>query len=397
MDRMTVIFWISFFTFTTTLLRAQQQTGVIRVVNNERIIVFSNGEKQLFDINFNGSDAITPELQEKGMEENLYPIYDGTVEPNAYQISKLEEDLARVAERRAQLSKEASQVAAVRAYELNRKFEELSQAIQSISEGAPEYQHLYRQFQAAQKLARESQREAQQASDLALEDQVNARNGRFMDQFMAERQKKSDRDISQLVSVVDYNNSLNVKLPFGEQYDGKVNANRPSSNKHSLPCQFAFQGYDEQNKTQRKDLQKELLFTHTDDRLRRFLKDKPYLTCEAFVSNLGGGRYYLVVEYAFAYENAQEIYGIIEKNSTLMIKLLNGQFVNLWAATEDKGTISPITNLMTYQVHYPIDGSYISLLRKVEMEKMVVFWSSAFEEYEVFQMDFFIKQLNCLN
>ena len=394
---MTVVLWISFFTATSLMLQAQTQTGEIRVVNNERVIVFSNGEKQPFDINFSGPDAINPQMQEKGTEENLYPIYNGTIEPNAYQISKLEEDLARVAERRAQLSTEAAQVAAMRAYELNRKYEELNQTINATPEGASEYQHLHRQYLAAQKLARESQREAQQASDLALEDKVNARNGRFMEQFMAERKKINKKDISQLASVIDYNNTLNVKLPFGEQYDGKLGLKNPTTKKSTVPCQFAFQGYDDQNKSQRTDLQKELLFTHTDDRLRRFLKDKPYLTCEAFISNLGGGRYYLVVEYAFAYDNAQEIYGMIEKNSTLMIKLLNGQFVNLWAATEDKGAINPITQLMTYQVHYPIDGSYLNLLRKVEMEKMVVFWSSAFEEYEVFQMDFFIKQLNCLN
>ena len=48
-------------------------------------------------------------------------------------------------------------------------------------------------------------------------------------------------------------------------------------------------------------------------------------------------------------------------------------------------------------MQYPIDPSVLGLLQNSEIESVRVFWSSGYEEYPVFNLDFFQKQLKCLD
>ena len=143
-------------------------------------------------------------------------------------------------------------------------------------------------------------------------------------------------------------------------------------------------------------MQQQVLFTYTDERLRPYLKDKEYLRCEGFLTSIGGGFRYLTLVFTFAYPNAREAYGFIEKGSVLTIKMLNGNFVNLFSGKMDRGSYNTKTQLLTYRVHYPIDRGQLGLLEKDEVDAFRVFWSSGYEEYEVFQLDFFQSQLDCL-
>jgi len=142
-------------------------------------------------------------------------------------------------------------------------------------------------------------------------------------------------------------------------------------------------------------LQPELLFSYTDERLRPYLQDKEYLVCKAFISSSGGFRY-LTLDFTFAYPNAQEAYGFIDQNSVLTIKLLNGDVINLRAGKMDRGQYNTVKKELTYSVYYPIDRSYIGLLKTSEVDLLRVFWSSGFEEYPILQMDFFQRQFQCM-
>ena len=145
----------------------------------------------------------------------------------------------------------------------------------------------------------------------------------------------------------------------------------------------------------RRQAERQLLFTHTDERLRPFLKDKEYMRCEGFLHTLGGYRF-LTLEFTFAYPNAREAYGFIEKGSILTIRLLNGDYINLRAGQLDRGSYDIRRELLTYRVYYPLDRADLPLLRNSEVDFIRVFWSSGYEEYEVFQLDFFQRQLRCL-
>ncbi len=162
------------------------------------------------------------------------------------------------------------------------------------------------------------------------------------------------------------------------------------------PCSIVFDGKDERTGRNRRDVQQQILFSYTDERLRPYLKDKEYLRCEGFLTSIGGGFRYLTLVFTFAYPNAREAYGFIERGSVLTIKQLDGNFVNLFSGKMDRGSYNTKTELLTYRVHYPIDRGQLNLLENGETDAIRVFWSSGYEEYEVYQLDFFQSQLNCL-
>ena len=105
----------------------------------------------------------------------------------------------------------------------------------------------------------------------------------------------------------------------------------------------------------------------------------------------------MTLEFTFAYPNAREAYGFIEKGSYLMVKMLNNQFITLFSGKMDRGTYDTKTELLTYSVHYPIDQAQLNLLSRSEVDQVVVSWSSGYEEYEVYELGFFINQIACLD
>lgn len=369
------------------------QGGVIRTdKDGNKIIVFEDGRKVPFSVQGNHDD-----LTEKGSAENLYPVYGEEIDPGeqAY-VPVTEEDLALIAERRAQLSRTASQIARLRADEYSFKRMELERTIKNTAPLDPEYQHLVRQLEAAQKLERASQREATQAAELALQDEIAANSGQHTQKYFEQKRLREEKAKQLVPTPGAIANAARFNMDIAEGYEGKITPLFRNSPLDEMPCQIVFEGMDASKRFYQRVLHKEVLFTHTDDRIRKFLKDKPYLTCEGYMTSVNGGGLFLVLELIFAYDNAESAYGFIKEESPLTIKLLNGQFVNLFASKADAGRLNPNDKTMTYTVQYPIDRSYVSLLKKVEMEKMVIFWSSGYEEYEVYHLDFFMQQLSCL-
>ncbi|MEL7121964.1 MAG: hypothetical protein AAFO07_21125, partial [Bacteroidota bacterium] len=161
-------------------------------------------------------------------------------------------------------------------------------------------------------------------------------------------------------------------------------------------CSYTFRGMDPIYNQYRRDLKEEQLFTYTDDRLRVYMKDKEYLKCNAFMTSVGGYRF-LSLRFSFAYPNAREAYGFIEKGSVLILKLLNGGFIKLQSGKMAKGKYDTQKELLTYEVNYEIGSNVINSLKNHEIDRIIVSWSSGYEEYEVYNLDFFANQLNCLD
>ena len=78
------------------------------------------------------------------------------------------------------------------------------------------------------------------------------------------------------------------------------------------------------------------------------------------------------------------------------IELLNGKHIQLRSGKMSNGSYDTKKELLTYKVYYPLEG-HLKVLRESEIDKIKVHWSSGFEEYQVFQMDFFMHQIKCLH
>ncbi len=365
---------------------AAQQAPVIRTnIRGERVIVYPDGRTTYL----NGEPA-------SAAEGASYPVYTADIAPLDGPVSITEEDVYKIAVRRSQLAKDAAALAEERSQEAVANRERLEAALAALqgSDDEETLTLLERRLQLAKRTEMESQVEARRARQLAAEaDSITSRSG-YIDDFnrrMSARQQLSDR-----VEVNQGNQrSVAALQPRSSLFKGWAAGKNLIFEPPTKPCGIAFEGRDPQDRQYRKELKPQLLFTHTDERLRPYLKEKEYMKCEGFMHRMGGFTF-LTLQFTFAYPNAREAYGLIEKNSILSIRLLNGTYILLRSGQLAQGTYDRDREILTYRVYYPIDRDDLPLMRHSEVDQIRVFWSSGYEEYQVRQLDFFQRQLECL-
>lgn len=371
----------------------------------EKIIVYPDGTWQYFTV-FGGSKDVLFDTKDATVKEPepdfgaKYPVFQGEIAPLDLAFAIPEEYARRIAIRKAQLASEAKAVADKRAVEALAQRQKLEEEMKTLqTDEKPDDDALRRlifRLNAARKTENESQMEALQADKAVASAEVLTQKGAYLKQLRAATRRETKLQRNAPTALVAQSSDFIAGLAFSD--NTFLLPDETMENLRSAPtpgCKLAFEGMDKDMNQFRRDVQKQTLFTHTDERLRLFLKDKEYLRCEGYSTSIGGFRF-ITLQFTFAYPNAREAYGFIEKGSILTVKLLDGSFVNLRSGKMDKGSYDTITNLLTYSVHYPIDRSQISLLRNSEVDSVLVFWSSGYEEYEVFEVDFFINQLACL-
>lgn len=371
----------------------------------EKIIVYPDGTWQYFTL-FGGSKDVLFDKQDAKVNDPepdfgvQYPVFQGEIAPLDLAFSIPEEYARRIAIRKAQLAAEAKMVADKRATEAQAQRQKLEEEMKSLQADektdADALRRLTFRLNAARKTENESQMESLQADKAVASAEVLTQKGVYLKQLRAATRKESKLQRSASAATVLQSSDFIAGLAFSD--NSFLLPEETLENLRAAPtpgCRLAYEGMDKDMNQYRRDVQKQTLFTHTDERLRLFLKDKEYLRCEGYSTAIGGYRF-ITLQFTFAYPNAREAYGFIEKGSILTVKLLDGSFVNLRSGKMDKGSYDTITNLLTYSVHYPIDRTQMSLLRNSEVDSVLVFWSSGYEEYEVFEVDFFINQLSCL-
>ncbi len=160
---------------------------------------------------------------------------------------------------------------------------------------------------------------------------------------------------------------------------------------------LAHDGVDEFTGKKIREVGKETFFTHTSENLRAVLKGRDYLTCVGYISSQTGGIKILNLKFDIASDLAQQEFGIIDKGSVLTVKLLDGSAIRLLNKKTDIGVIDPVNKSTTYSGQYIITNKDEKALSKSEVDKVRVVWSTGYEDYDIYEMDFLIKQLNCIN
>ena len=358
----------------------------------EKIIVYPDGTWQYFTSFGVSSDALfdandSPNRQ-PAETTGKYPVFTGTVLPMNSVYANTEEDARKIFVRRSQIAQDASAIANKRAAEAKQQRENLERELQAAqNKKAPEetIRQLNLRLTAARKTEQETAQDVLQSQQEAGKADQLTRKGNYLNELTQAANTRANTQPQGSEALQDdfYRNVLALDEATGSR---------------SVPtsiCQVAYEGKDETTGQIRRDVQEQLLFTYTDERLRNYLKDKEYMRCEGFLTAMGGYRF-LSLQYTFAYPNAREAYGFIEKGSVLIIKFLDGSFVSLPALRMDKGSYDTQTELLTYSVYYPIDRSQLNMLRRGEVDSVIMFWSSGYEEYPVYNLNFFANQISCL-
>jgi len=353
--------------------------------NGETIVVYEDGSWRYFNetiIRSPGDYAV--------LEADVAPL-DNPV--------RLTEDIARkIAYRQEQMAREAHDIAERRVEQALQQRLRIEKELQK-ARGSTEAEAL-RRLNVRLYAARQTEKNAKQEVRMAAEELQHAQSltqkGDILEAFRLRQKNRTSRiDLPSTSNMTP--DFLSAFDPVTDFYTSRNNSVNTTVIPPTHQCRYAYTGVDERSGQRRRDMPKRLLFTYTDDRLRLFMKDKDYLRCEGYLSSVAGGYRFLTLEFTFAYPNAQEAYGFIEKGSILTIKMLNGDFVNLKSGTMAQGSYDIDTQILTYQVIYPIDQSLLTFLRKSEVDSIRVFWSSGYEEYEVYELDFFMEQIECLD
>jgi len=166
-------------------------------------------------------------------------------------------------------------------------------------------------------------------------------------------------------------------------------------NPPATKCKVKLKGIDKRTRKERTELEAGYLFGYTHPNIKSYFKENDFLTCYAKLSKVGG-LYYLSLEVRIASIKANKTYGSLDKGSPIRIKLLDGETVNLYNLTAATGFIEPITGVTVYQANYPLEKGEYKQVSKTELDKIGLIWSTGYEEYEIFEVDFLMTQAECL-
>jgi len=175
-------------------------------------------------------------------------------------------------------------------------------------------------------------------------------------------------------------------------------SNKPNAKEAAVPvCAIAFKGADSFSGKKRTDLEPSLFFSFTTEKMRRYFEDGDMIQCEAYMSAVAGGYKFLCVEVTVASETAQKSYGSIEKQGLLSLKLVDGTTVNMYNNKTDNGSLDPLKKTVLYKAQYLIPSEHVKTLTKMDIDKVRLVWSTGYEDYTIYESDFLINQLNCLD
>ncbi|MFZ4376324.1 MAG: hypothetical protein ACOYN9_08205 [Saprospiraceae bacterium] len=354
----------------------------------ERIIVFPDGTWRYF--------------HKRQLSGGNYPVVNQEITPLDNPVEITREEVYQLVNRRIQQAKDAIYYADIRAKAMLEQEKELQNKIVIAQQNSlvppDELNKLLKQLMLTQQLAATSLGTIKEAqSDILITEDLKMK-GDILRLFKPES-TPGKLDLNTVFASEEMVNldffANDSPLSFYGQNMGAILPDNLSVTNNI--CEYSYEGLDAKGIDWRRDGEKELLFTFTDERLRLFFPDKEYLRCEAFLSSVGKREKQLTIEFRFAYPNAREAYGVIEKNSLITLKLFDGQIIELKAGELDLGKYETDKDILTYRMIYKMDNQQINLLRKQELEEIRMYWSAGFEVYPVYNIDFFSRQLKCLD
>ena len=165
-------------------------------------------------------------------------------------------------------------------------------------------------------------------------------------------------------------------------------------NAQAKDCNIILNGIDSQLYVKRIEMGQEVLFSHTHPQLKASLRNREMVIGKANISVLDDD-YYIRIEVAVASKNARNTYGYIPQTNTLTIKFIDGKQSYLYSAADAKGIYDQRRKKMVYNVFYLIKD--VKELRKKELDKIGIFWTTGYEEYAIYDIQLLMRQLECLD
>lgn len=165
---------------------------------------------------------------------------------------------------------------------------------------------------------------------------------------------------------------------------------------HNAPCNVIFDGFDQEINKKRKETEPSFFFSYTHPKLKPHFKEKNFIECKGSIAKIEG-TYYLQLSLKLASKDASRNYGQIERNSLIRLQMINGEKRYLSNIYPDAGLIEQYTGNTIYQAIFPIDKDFIKLFKSVELDHLGIIWTTGYEQYDIYEVDFLMNHLNCID
>ncbi|NJL74220.1 MAG: hypothetical protein HC892_03440 [Saprospiraceae bacterium] len=137
-------------------------------------------------------------------------------------------------------------------------------------------------------------------------------------------------------------------------------------------------------------------FFYTSPSMRPYLHSQEAISCYGFLSYFTGGYYLLNLIFVVKLANAPQLYGTIPARGELVVMFLDGKYSKLKASDEVIGRFDKVTESYIYEVQYLMSGNQVKWLEEKSVDRVRVTWSTGYEEYEVFDVDYLVDAFDCI-
>ena len=170
----------------------------------------------------------------------------------------------------------------------------------------------------------------------------------------------------------------------------------PTTPTVSYDCTTLYDGIDVKTKLYRKELAPEYFFSYSPAELKNELKTHNLMTVDAQASKIESNQYLNLNIHMYSAQ-ATKIYGTIETQSKMVITTIYGREIELLNRARSIPVLTNDPEVNIYVVSFELDKSSVKRLSSEEIDKVGIEWSSGYEEYTIYEVDFLKHQLTCLN
>jgi hypothetical protein len=202
----------------------------------------------------------------------------------------------------------------------------------------------------------------------------------------------SDEEKSQQVTEggnVGLNNEI-VNL-----YPKSFKVAKESYPRDKYQCEIIFDGYDNELGSDKKEVKSEFFFGHSLKKMKSYFKSDDFIKCNANVSKVGRN-YYITLSIRIKSKDAKKTYGMLRANETMRFEMVDGSKVYCTSMIQDGGTIEAYTGNTLYTGIFKIQKDDLNTLKNNFLDNIGIIWSSGYEQYNIFNVDFLKNQLRCL-
>ena len=161
-------------------------------------------------------------------------------------------------------------------------------------------------------------------------------------------------------------------------------------------CVMLQDGINMETKMYIREVAPSLLFNHTPPEVKNDLLTDNLMECQAQVIKKED-KVYLHLNLHVHSKLAPSIYGGIPQGNLLKVTLINGREVDLKCYAGSNGVLMDDQSGYIYPLGFTLEKSTQRTLQKKAIDKIGIQWTTGYEEYVIYEVDFFMNQLGCLN